>query len=173
MKSLLLIIMSFFSFLSESGIAEVTAIGYVDLKRYTGTWYEIARLPNSFERGLKCATATYTLRDNGRITVVNKGQKISDPSETKVASGVAWVPDKTYPAKLKVRFFWPFSGDYWILALDPSYRFVLVGDPSRKYLWILSRTKKMDDQDYQHLLEKAKEQGFDVTKLMLVEQNCP
>jgi apolipoprotein D and lipocalin family protein len=83
------------------------------------------------------------------------------------------VPDKTYPAKLKVRFFWPFSGDYWILALDPSYRFVLVGDPSRKYLWILSRTKKMDESDYRHLLGKAKENGFDIAKLMLVEQNCP
>jgi apolipoprotein D and lipocalin family protein len=165
--------MSFFSSLSGPEKTGVKVIGYVDLKRYTGTWYEIARFPNSFERGLKCATATYTLQDDGRITVLNKGQKINNPSETKQARGIAWVPDKTYPAKLKVRFFWPFSGDYWILALDPSYRFVLVGDPSRKYLWILSRTKKMDESDYRHLLGKAKENGFDIAKLMLVEQNCP
>ena len=164
--------MSFFSFLSGPENAGVKVIGYVDLNRYTGTWYEIARFPNSFERGLKCATATYTLRDDGRISVLNKGHKINNPSEIKEAKGLAWVPDKTYPAKLKVRFFWPFSGDYWILALDPSYRFVLVGDPSRKYLWILSRTKKMEDQDYNHLLEIAKENGFDVSRLMLVEQNC-
>jgi len=165
--------MGFFTFLSGQGQTLVKAVGYADLKKYTGTWYEIARFPNSFERGLKCVTATYTLRDDGRITVLNQGHKIGEPSEIKKAAGVAWVPDKTYPAKLKVRFFWPFSGDYWILELDPSYRFALVGDPSLKYLWILSRTKKMEEADYLRLVEKAKENGFDISKLMLVQQDCP
>jgi len=91
----------------------------------------------------------------------------------KQSQGVAWIPDKTCLAKLKVRFFWPFSGDYWILSLDPSYRFVLVGGPSLKYLWVLSRTKTMEEADYRYLLDKAKENGFDISKLMLVEQNCP
>ncbi len=167
------ILMSLFSIFSGPTTTGVKVVGYVDLNRYTGTWYEIARFPNSFERGLKCVTATYTLRDDGRITVLNKGHKIENPSLVKQSQGVAWVPDKTYPAKLKVRFFWPFSGDYWIIALDPSYRFVLVGDPSLKYLWVLSRTKIMEEADYRHLLDKAKENGFDISKLMLVEQNCP
>jgi apolipoprotein D and lipocalin family protein len=166
------IFMSLFPIFSGSSTTGVKVVGYVDLNRYTGTWYEIARFPNSFEKGLKCVTATYTLRDDGRITVLNKGHKVENPSVVKQSQGVAWIPDKTYPAKLKVRFFWPFSGDYWILSLDPSYRFVLVGDPSLKYLWILSRTKTMEEDDYRYLLDKARENGFDISKLMLVEQNC-
>ena len=164
--------MSILSIFSGPITTSVKVVGYVDLNRYTGTWYEIARFPNSFERGLKCVTATYTLRNDGRITVLNKGHKVENPAVEKQSQGVAWVPDKTYPAKLKVRFFWPFSGDYWILALDPSYRFVLVGDPSLKYLWVLSRTKTIEDTDYRHLLDIAKENGFEISKLMLVEQNC-
>jgi apolipoprotein D and lipocalin family protein len=164
--------MSLFSIFSIPATTDVKVVGYVDLNRYTGTWYEIARFPNLFEKGLKCVTATYTLRDDGRVTVLNKGCKVEDPAVVKQSQGVAWVPDKTYPAKLKVRFFWPFSGNYWIIALDPSYRFVLVGDPSLKYLWILSRTKTMEEPDYKHLLDKAKENSFDISKLMLVEQNC-
>jgi lipocalin len=164
--------MSLFSIFSRPATTGVKVIGDIDLNRYTGTWYEIARFPNSFERGLKCVTATYTLRDDGRITILNKGHKIENPSLVKQSQGIAWVPDKAYPAKLKVRFFWPFSGDYWILALDPSYRFVLVGDSSLKYLWILSRTKTMEESDYRHLLDKAKENGFDISKLILVEQDC-
>jgi apolipoprotein D and lipocalin family protein len=172
MKPLTFIVMSLFSIFSKSPTTVVKVVGYVDLNRYTGTWYEIARFPNSFERGLKCVTATYTLRNDGRITVLNKGHKIENPDVVKQSQGIAWVPDKTYPAKLKVRFFWPFSGDYWILALDPSYRFALVGDPSLKYLWILSRKKTVEDSDYKNLLDKAKENGFDISRLMLVEQNC-
>jgi lipocalin len=165
--------MSIFSNFSGPATTSVKVVGYVDLTRYTGTWYEIARFPNSFEKGLKCVSATYTLRDDGRITVLNKGHKVENPDVVKQSQGVAWIPDKTYPAKLKVRFFWPFSGNYWIIALDPSYRFVMVGDPSLKYLWILSRTKKIEETDYKQLLDKAKENGFDISKLMLVEQNCP
>jgi apolipoprotein D and lipocalin family protein len=164
--------MSLFSFFAGPVNTPVKVVGYVDLNRYTGTWFEIARFPNSFEKGLKCVTATYSLRTDGRITVLNKGHKVEDPSIIKQSQGIAWIPDKTFPAKLKVRFFWPFSGDYWILALDPSYRFALVGDSSLKYLWVLGRTKTIEDQDYKHLLDIAKENGFDVSKLMLVEQNC-
>jgi len=145
----------------------------VDLNRYAGTWYEIARLPNSFEKGLKCITATYTLRDDGKITVLNRGHKISNPSRVSSAKAVAWIPDKSSPAKLKVQFFWPFSGDYWIIDLDSDYRYALVGDPSFKYLWILSREKKMDEATFNKLLEKAVENGFDVKPLIKVEHDCP
>lgn len=149
-----------------------TVVTSVDLTRYAGTWYEIARLPNSFERNLKCITATYTLRTDGKINVLNKGHKIKDPEKINSANGLAWVPDKSAPAKLKVRFFWPFSGDYWILYLDKEYRHVLVGDPSYKYLWILSRESRMDESTYYMLTEKAKEQGYDTTPMIRVDQNC-
>jgi apolipoprotein D and lipocalin family protein len=144
----------------------------IDLKKYSGTWYEIARLPNPFERKLKCITATYTLREDGKITVLNKGHYITDTEKINSAKGVAWVPDKKTPAKLKVRFFWPFSGDYWILFLEKDYRYVLVGDPSYKYMWILSRDKEMDDTTYKMLLKKAVVNGFNVSPVIKVEQDC-
>jgi apolipoprotein D and lipocalin family protein len=144
----------------------------VDLNKYKGDWYEIARLPNFFERKLKCTSASYTLRDDGKITVINKGNYISDPEKSSDIKGVAWVPDKNVPAKLKVQFFWPFSADYWILYLDKDYRFVLVGEPALKYLWILSREKKMEDSIYNMLLQKAVENGYDVKEIIRVAQDC-
>lgn len=147
-------------------------VSSVDINRYQGKWYEIARLPNPFERKLKCITATYTLRDDGRISVVNQGNYISDPGKTSSADGVAWIPDKESPGKLKVRFFWPFSGDYWIMELDKEYRYVLVGDPALKYLWILAREKTMDDSIYRRLLQRAIDNGYDVTAIIRVEHDC-
>jgi apolipoprotein D and lipocalin family protein len=149
-----------------------SVVSDVDLNRYKGLWYEIARLPNFFERKLKCTSATYTLRPDGKITVLNKGNYISDPQKTNSAEGVAWIPDKQSPAKLKVQFFWPFSGDYWIIYLDEDYRYVLVGDPSFKYLWILCREKNMDEATYRMLLRKAIDNGYDVKSIIKVEQNC-
>ena len=150
----------------------LTVVATVDLNRYAGTWYEIARLPNPFERKLKCITATYTLRDDGRITVLNKGHYINEPAKVNSVTGVAWVPDKNAPAKLKVQFFWPFSGNYWILLLDKDYKYVLIGDPSYKYLWILCREKKMDELTYDVLLKKATDSGFDIKPIIRVDQNC-
>jgi len=149
-----------------------SVVSTVDLKRYMGMWYEIARLPNYFERKLKCASATYTLREDGRITVLNKGNYLTDPEKSTSVKGVAWIPDRNSPAKLKVQFFWPFSGNYWIMYLDKEYQYVLVGDPSFKYLWILAREKKMDEQTYNILLSKAVENGYDVKSIIRVEQDC-
>jgi apolipoprotein D and lipocalin family protein len=149
-----------------------SVVATVDLNRYKGTWYEIARLPNPFERKLKCITATYSLRDDGKITVLNKGHYITEPGKVNTATGVAWIPDKNSPAKLKVRFFWPFSGDYWIMHLDKDYQYVLVGDPSMKYLWILSREKKMDEPTYNMLLQKAIDNGYNIKPIIRVEQDC-
>jgi apolipoprotein D and lipocalin family protein len=171
-KKLLPILIAIMITISARAQDKPAVVPDVDLKRYAGTWYEIARLPNSFERNLKCITATYTLRDDGKITVLNKGRKIKDPLKTSSAKGVAWLPDKNIPGKLKVQFFWPFSGDYWILYLDKEYRYVLVGDPSYKYLWVLSRQKKMDEQTYYMLLEKATDQGYEVKPLIRVDQDC-
>ena len=152
--------------------SEPSVVPVVDLKKYSGTWYEIARLPNPFEKNLKCITATYTLRDDGRITVLNQGYKISDPAKLSSSKGVAWIPDKNVTAKLKVQFFWPFSGDYWILDLDSDYKYVLVGEPSFRYLWILAREKKIDDSLYKKLLDKAVKEGFDIKPIIKVDHDC-
>jgi apolipoprotein D and lipocalin family protein len=149
-----------------------SVVATVDLNRYKGTWYEIARLPIYFEKKLKCVTATYTLREDGKITVLNKGFYITDPQKSTSSQGVAWVPDKNSPAKLKVQFFWPFSGDYWILYLEKDYNYVLVGDPSYKYLWILAREKIMDEKTYTMLLQKAIDNGYDVKPIIRVAQDC-
>lgn len=149
-----------------------SVVSAVDLTRYMGTWYEIARLPNSFERKLKCITANYTLRKDGKIAVLNKGTRIKSPYRTSSARGVAWIPDMTFPAKLKVRFFWPFSGDYWIMYLDQDYRFVLVGEPTLKYLWILSREKQMEERTVRMLVQAATDSGYDLSSLIRVEHNC-
>ncbi len=151
---------------------KVQSVGQIDLARYTGTWYEILRLPNRFEKGLKCITATYTLRSDGKITVLNRGHKQYDPTLESEATGKAWVPDPKQPARLKVQFFWPFSGNYWVLQLDPEYRFVLVGDPSLKYLWILSRTPVLDEKNINELLATARRMGFDTSPVIRVEQDC-
>jgi len=172
MKKTALTLITIMIFISANSQKVPSVVSSVDLNRYKGTWYEIARLPNFFEKKLKCTSATYTLRDDGRITVLNKGNYITDPHKSTSSQGIAWIPDKKSPAKLKVQFFWPFSGNYWIMELDTEYRYVLVGDPSYKYLWILAREKKMDEATYKMLLQKAVQKGYDVKSIIRVEQDC-
>ncbi len=135
----------------------------VDLSRYMGTWYEIARYPNNFQKECRESTATYTLREDGRVTVVNRCRKDSGKEE---AHATAKVVDRTTNAKLKVSFFWPFYGDYWILDLGTDYDYAVVGTPDRKYLWILSRTPEMEESLYERLLLKIRDQGFDPDRLL-------
>jgi apolipoprotein D and lipocalin family protein len=151
---------------------DLPVVREVDIEKYSGTWYEIARLPNSFEKGLKCVTATYRLREDGKIEVINRGHKTEKPGKISKIKGVARVPDKNQPAKLKVTFFWPFSGNYYIIELDKDYRYALVGEPSRKYLWILARDKKLDLEIYESLLKKAEELGFDSKSVIRTDQDC-
>jgi len=142
----------------------------VDLNRYAGKWYEIARLPTRFQRS--CAgevPATYTLRSDGKITVLNQCR--ASNGRAKSATGTARVASKKGPnTKLKVTFFWPFSGDYWIIGLDPDYRWALVGGPGHKYLWILSRDPRMNDALYARVVDLAHSQGYDVSRLMKTAQ---
>jgi apolipoprotein D and lipocalin family protein len=142
------------------------------VENYMGKWYEIARLPNRFEDGLKCVTAEYSLRDDGKITVVNKGHQIENPEKVSSISGVARIPDPDKPGQLKVQFFWPFSGNYYIIKVDEQYQLALVGDPSRKYLWILAREKQIDESDFQRLSDLAAEKGFATGKLIHVDHDC-
>ena len=172
MKKIFFLLLALSIFFCARSQKVPSVVASVDLKRYQGTWFEIARLPNFFEKKLKCITATYTLRDDGKITVLNKGHNISSPYKPSSSEGVAWVPDKNSPAKLKVQFFWPFSGDYWIMYLDPDYKFVLVGDPGRKYLWILCRENRMEESTYEMLIRKAIDNSYDVTGIIRVEHDC-
>ncbi|MDA3954557.1 MAG: lipocalin family protein [Bacteroidales bacterium] len=151
---------------------ELPTVKEVNINNYLGEWYEIARLPNRFEKGLECVTATYSLNENGKIDVLNKGFSVKNKEEFKTAKGIAWIPDSKCPGRLKVSFFRPFSGKYYIIALDKEYKYALVGDPSRKYLWVLSRTKKLEDVVYSNLINIAKSQSFDVNKMILVNQDC-
>ena len=145
----------------------------VDLRRYAGLWYEVARLPNRFEE--KCAgdvTAEYTPRGEDRLKVVNRCRKRD--GEMTEAAGEARLADKEGPnSSLKVRFapgllsFLPMVwGDYQIIELAPDYSYAAVGAPDRKYLWILSRTPQLDEAAYQRLTEAARAQGFDVGRLI-------
>lgn len=136
----------------------------VDIIKYLGTWYEIARFEHFFEKGCKNVTANYSLMEKNKIKVINSCQKI-DTNKTKEAAGIAYATNSTN-SKLKVSFFRPFYGDYWILMLDKDYKYALVGSPSRDYLWILSRSKKLPKDTLQKILVKIKELKFDEKKLI-------
>lgn len=155
---------------------EPQTVDRVDLNRYAGRWYEIARYPNRFEK--KCArnvTAEYVLKPKGRIQVINTCEKAS--GEKNIAEGEAKIDDKVTNSKLKVRFAPSFIswlpmvwGEYWILDLDKDYRYAVVGDSGRDYFWILSREPKMSERLYAELLQKAKAQGFDPGRVVRTEQ---
>jgi apolipoprotein D and lipocalin family protein len=148
-----------------------TTVKELDLNRYLGKWYEIARFDHSFERGLVGVTATYSLRSNGKIKVVNEGYKNTLDGKHSIAIGKAKVPDKTQPGHLKVSFFLFFYADYFVLELDEKYQWALIGSSSDKYLWILSRTTQLDKNVYETILTKARERGYDIGKLIRVDQN--
>jgi apolipoprotein D and lipocalin family protein len=145
-------------------------VASVDLTRYSGTWYEIARYPNRFQRDCQSDTmAEYTLRKDGKVQVVNSCRQ--KDGKTKTARGTAKVADKKTNAKLKVTFFWPFYGDYWVIGLSPDYRYAIVGEPKRRYLWVLSRTPEMDETTYQKILEQIRAAGYDPEKLIKTPQS--
>lgn len=147
-------------------IQPLQTVPYVDLNRYTGTWYEIARYPNSFQKDCVGSRATYSLRDDGRISVLNECYDRTFEGRIRSAKGTARVVDSVTNAKLKVSFFWPFYGSYWIIDLGKDYEFAVIGHPKRKYLWILSRSKEMDQKVYEAILERLRQQQYDTTKLM-------
>ncbi len=150
--------------------SSLNVVPYVKIEQYVGTWHEIARYPNSFQKDCVATTATYTLDKDGKIKVVNRCRLGSVDGKEKTARGKAWVVDETSNAKLKVQFFWPFSGDYWIIQLDKDYQYAVVGHPKRKYLWILSRTPEMDEKLYHEILQKLVRQGYDPQRLITAAQ---
>ncbi len=161
----------------DSAKRPLDVVPSVDLNRYAGTWYEIARLPNSFQK--KCTggvTANYALLDDGTVNVVNRCRK--ENGEMTEAEGKARRKSEDEPnSKLEVRFapawlsFLPFVwGDYWIIDLAEDYSYAVIGEPSREYLWILSRTPKIDDTIYEKILERIREKGYDTASLVKTKQ---
>lgn len=148
----------------------VRTVPQVDITRYAGMWYEIANFPMPFQR--KCAsdtTAHYMPREAGRIEILNRC--LNKDGDAEEADGVATVVPDSGNAKLEVSFFWPFKGDYWIIGLDPGYRWAVVGTPDRKYLWILSRTPRLPQAKLDLALAAAREQGYDLRALRYTPQS--
>lgn len=142
----------------------------VDLEKYAGRWYEIAAYPQRFQKGCHCTTADYTLSDKGYVIVENRCNKDSIVGETAYIKGKAFVTKNSGNAKLKVQFFWPFKGKYWIIDLADDYSYAVVSHPNRKYLWILARSPIMKDSVYQGILSRLKEKGFDLDKIKITQQ---
>lgn len=145
-------------------------VPYVDLKKYAGKWYEIASFPQRFQKGCTSTIANYTITDKDYVVVENSCNKYSVDGKESFVKGKAFVEANSGNAKLKVQFFWPFKGKYWIIDLADDYSYAVVGHPNRKYLWILSRTAKMDENIYQQIIARIKEKGFDISKIKLTTQ---
>lgn len=174
-RFLLLVIMSAMATLA--GAQQVQVVPRVDLQRYSGTWFEIARLPNKFQK--QCVanvSADYVQRGDGQIDVINRCLNADGLSEA--AIGRARIVDPLSNAKLKVRFApawlaWLPSvwGDYWVLDLAADYAYVAVGEPSHQYLWILARKRSMPEHQYQEVLQRLAQQGYDTSALVKTRQS--
>jgi apolipoprotein D and lipocalin family protein len=164
LQVLIVLSLSLFFVACNKEYPELKTVSKVDIEKYKGTWYEIARFEHFFEKGCKNITATYKIKSDGDLKVINKCTNIDD-NTTKEAFGVAYPIDETN-SKLKVSFFRPFYGDYYILDLADDYSYALVGSPNRELLWILSRTKKLDKSITNSILQKLPSLGFDAKKFI-------
>jgi len=143
----------------------------VNIEKYMGTWYEIARYPNKFQDDSCVATqAQYSLRPDGNVKVFNSCREGGIDGKVNSIEGKAWSVDKQTNAKLKVQFFWPFSGDYWVIQLDKNYKYAVVGHPKRTHLWILSRTPGLDENTFNAIKQKLIEHGYDPAKMIILPQ---
>ena len=149
---------------------KLQTVRYVDLNKYAGKWYEIASYPQRFQKGCHCTTAEYTLSDKGYVIVENRCNRGSINGKQSYIKGKAFVEKNSGNAKLKVQFFWPFKGKYWIIDLADDYSYAVISHPNKKYLWILSRTSKMDGTIYQQIISRLEEKGFDLSKLQATVQ---
>lgn len=152
---------------TKASDGEPKTVSQVDINKYMGRWFEIASYPQWFERAMTNVQALYTLSPKGYVDVLNSGTKNGKP---KTAHGRAKVVDTQSNSKLAVSFFGPFFAPYWIVDLAEDYSWAVVSDPKRKTLWILSRTPQMDKITYDEICFKLKEQGFDLSKLVRMEQ---
>lgn len=153
--------------ISQAETETIPAVENFQLSRYLGSWYEIARLPHRFENNLQQVTATYTLLENGKVKVLNRGYNTKKQKWSE-AHGMAWVLSQDAPSELRVRFFWPFSAAYRIIWLDADYSLAVVTSSSANYFWILSRTPQIPQQTYDQLITQAAQWGFDTSRIIRV-----
>ncbi|MFM8315649.1 MAG: lipocalin family protein [Deltaproteobacteria bacterium] len=148
-----------------NGAKPLETVSHVELDRYLGKWYEIARYDAPFQQGCVASFANYSLNSDGTLKVVNVCRDKTFDGKERKAEGKAWVVDTVSNAKLKVQFFWPFKGDYWIIDLGKDYEYSVVSEPKRKFLWILSRTPHMDERVLEEIKAKLVNLEFDLTQL--------
>jgi len=172
MKNILFLVSLFSFFTVFAKKPELKTVSHVDVKRYTGKWYEVASFPQRFQKGCHCTTAEYTLSDKGYIVVENRCNRDSIKGKQSYIKGKAFVQKNTGNAKLKVQFFFPFRAKYWIIDLADDYSYAVVSHPNRKYLWILSRTPNMNESTYNGIISRLNENGFDLSRLQKTEQKC-
>ncbi|MEI6694978.1 MAG: lipocalin family protein [Bacteroidota bacterium] len=144
---------------------KMETVASVDLKKYAGKWYEIASYPTIFQKGCCNTSAEYLISDKAYVKVINRCNKDTINGVAKSIEGKAFIVKNSQNAKLKVEFFWPFKGDYWIIGLADDYSWAVVSHPSRKYLWILSRTPSMDETVYQKVIQLIIAKGLNPEKL--------
>jgi len=155
------------------GFGPLDTVATVDVQRYLGRWYEIARFQHRFEKSIVGATAEYSLRNDGRIQVLNSGFKKSLDGPYSAVKAVAWVPDEARPGALKVKFFGLFTSDYLIFGLDQeNYSWALVGSDTRDYLWFLARTPQVSEELFSRMKGIAQGQGYDLAGLYKVPQKA-
>jgi len=169
---IIMLVMGILSFFSCTTNKPLETVENVDIEKYMGKWYEIATIPQRFQKGCKCVTAEYTLTDNGYVKVLNSCRKDSTNGPFRSIEGKAFISKKGNGAKLKVQFFWPLKAKYWIIGLADDYSWAVVGHPNRKYLWILSREPFMEEALYNSIIQKLKEQDYNTSLLEKTEQNC-
>lgn len=143
----------------------LTTVNEVNIEKYAGLWYEIASYPTPFQKNCYCTTAKYAMSPKGYLTVENRCRKDSVTGKMAGIKGKAFVVKNSNNTKLKVQFFWPFRGDYWIIGLASDYSWAVVSSPDRKYLWILSRSKTMDETTYKTILDLVTSKGLDPGRL--------
>jgi len=166
MRKLLIIIITLFLSACVKHPDSVTPVSGFELDRYLGTWYEIARLDHSFERGMNNVTASYSLRDDGGVRVINRGY-LPEQDKWKEAEGKAYFVKDSDEGYLKVSFFGPFYGAYVVFELDKSdYQYAFVSGPDDSYLWFLSRTPVVNPELISKFETKAKEAGFNIDDLI-------
>jgi len=152
------------------GLPPLQTVPRVELSRYLGTWYEIASIPQRFQSGCTGTQATYSLRSDGDIEVLNRCRTGTLEGAEKVATGRARVTDTTTNAKLEVSFFGPFWGPYWVIQLGDAYEYAVVGHPDRDTLWILSRTPTMDPHVYAGIIAKLSADQYPLDLLAVTTQ---
>ena len=149
---------------------KLEAVAHLDLQRYMGSWYVVSMIPTFLEEGAVNAVESYTLKEDGSIGIRYGFRRNTPDGARKSMRGEATVFDTTSGAEWRVQFYWPFKLPYLVIDLDPDYRYAVVGEPGRKYAWIMSRSPELDRATYEAILARVAAKGYDVSRFQEVAQ---